>query len=98
MAYLDHEQRSRGRYHRRARCVISRIAIPPLYVMFQAMRERLRLSARDKEVSAKTTTGVEARKTPRSRRMRRSCCAVFFLFTSLEPMARARRRAVYPLQ
>jgi hypothetical protein len=32
------------------------LAIPPLYVMFQAMRERLRPSARPKELQAKSTT------------------------------------------
>jgi hydrophobe/amphiphile efflux-1 (HAE1) family protein len=35
-------------------------AIPPLYVTFQAMRERLRSSARPKEAQAKSTTDVEA--------------------------------------
>jgi hypothetical protein len=40
------------------------VAIPPLYVMFQAIRERLRPSARPKEVQAKSTTGVEARQPP----------------------------------
>jgi hydrophobe/amphiphile efflux-1 (HAE1) family protein len=35
-------------------------AIPPLYVTFQAMRERLRPSARPKEAQAKSTTDVEA--------------------------------------
>jgi multidrug efflux pump subunit AcrB len=39
-------------------------AIPPLYVMFQAMRERLRPSARPKELQAKSTTDVEARPPP----------------------------------
>jgi len=32
------------------------LAILPLYVMFQAMRERLRPSARPKELQAKSTT------------------------------------------
>jgi len=35
-------------------------AIPPLYVTFQAMRERLSSSARPKEAQAKSTTDVEA--------------------------------------
>jgi multidrug efflux pump len=35
-------------------------AIPPLYVTFQAMRERLSPSARPKEPQAKSTTDVEA--------------------------------------
>jgi hypothetical protein len=39
-------------------------AIPPLYVMFQAMRERLRPSARPKETQAKSTTDVEAKQPP----------------------------------
>jgi len=39
-------------------------AIPPLYVMFQAIRERLRPSARPKEVQAKGTTDVEAKQPP----------------------------------
>jgi len=39
-------------------------AIPPLYVTFQAMRERLRPSARPKEIQAKSTTGVEAKQPP----------------------------------
>jgi Cu/Ag efflux pump CusA len=39
-------------------------AIPPLYVAFQAMRERLRPSARPKEVQAKSTTGVETKQPP----------------------------------
>jgi len=38
--------------------------IPPLYVTFQAMRERLRPSARPKEIQPKSTTEVEARQPP----------------------------------
>jgi len=39
-------------------------AIPPLYVTFQAMRERLRPAARPKEVQQKATREVEARQPP----------------------------------
>jgi Cu/Ag efflux pump CusA len=39
-------------------------AIPPLYVTFQAMREKLRPSARPKKVQAKSTTEVEAKQPP----------------------------------
>jgi multidrug efflux pump len=39
-------------------------AIPPLYVTFQAMRERLRPSARPKEIPPKSTTKAEARQPP----------------------------------
>ncbi len=38
--------------------------IPPLYVTFQAVREKLRPSARPKEVQAKSATEVEARQPP----------------------------------
>jgi hydrophobe/amphiphile efflux-1 (HAE1) family protein len=38
--------------------------IPPLYVTFQAVREKLRPSARPKEVQAKSATGVGARQPP----------------------------------
>ena len=38
--------------------------IPPLYVTFQAMRERLRPSARPKEIQPKNTTAGEARQPP----------------------------------
>src|SRR5215469_3500370 len=39
-------------------------AIPPLYVMFQAIREKLRKGARPKEIQPKSTTEVEARQPP----------------------------------
>jgi multidrug efflux pump subunit AcrB len=39
-------------------------AIPPLYVTFQAMREKLRPSARPKQTQAKSTAGVEAKQPP----------------------------------
>ena len=38
--------------------------IPPLYVTFQAVREKLRPSARPKEVQAKSATEVGARQPP----------------------------------
>ena len=38
--------------------------IPPLYVTFQTVREKLRPSARPKEVQAKSATEVEARQPP----------------------------------
>jgi multidrug efflux pump subunit AcrB len=39
-------------------------AIPPLYVTFQAMRERLRPSARPKEIQVNSTSRVEAKHPP----------------------------------
>jgi hydrophobe/amphiphile efflux-1 (HAE1) family protein len=44
--------------------VIGIFVIPPLYVTFQAVREKLRPSARPKEVQAKSSTQVEARQPP----------------------------------
>src|SRR5262249_27161222 len=38
--------------------------IPPLYVSFQSIRERLRPAARPKEIQPKSTTEVEARQPP----------------------------------
>jgi multidrug efflux pump subunit AcrB len=44
--------------------VIGIFVIPPLYVSFQALRERLRPSARPKEIQTQSVVDVEARQPP----------------------------------